>query len=1390
MSEQARERERPSPLRRPLFWLIGVPLALLLLIALVASIAITTETGLSTLLGLANRFAPGQLSYDKLNGSLWGPLQVEGLRYEDGPLKLKLDRADLDWSPGDLLDRQLNISRLHFEGLELRLPPGEQTPASSEPFVLPDLQLPVGVNIDDLQGRDIRIVPPVGDPIQLDAVKLKARSDAEDLNIESLEVKSPLGEARVSGRVNPTGNYPLDLELNWQAPLEPYGVFNGQGTVKGELRERLSFDQRVTGPADIKLTLNGEVRQPLGEAAWSVKTDLNAPELKPFVPALAGKPLTAQVEAQGVMARFNGKGEIKTVAPELGPTTVQFAATGDPKAITLSELRVSAPDYPLNFTAQGDVQLSPDQLGRFNAKGELNATAPQLGPTTGHFVASGDLKAITLSELRVSAPDYPLNLTAQGDVKLTQDALGRFNAKGELNANAPEIGPAVVRFSASGDPKQVKLDELRLTSPGAPLTLTAQGTVQLPELRFNADGQWQSLTWPLRGVPQVESAKGNFSAEGTPKDYRFELTAEGVQGPNVPKGRWTLSGQGSDQGVRDVKLVGDVLQGSLQAAADATWAPAVGWRATVNGQGLNPGAHWKDVPGKLNFQLKTDGGLENNALRANLLLEQLNGTLSGQRVSGAGDLSLQGQNLTVRALRVNAGDARLEASGALAERWDLAWTLDVPQLKSLVPGVSGTVASSGKLTGSRDQPAVAANFTVRDLRQGDTRVQQLRGDLNLDVGGASRSRLNVTGQGLSLGGQHWKNLRLDGAGTPAAHELTAQLSGDPGNFQLALAGGLQQPAMLWQGRVTQLSAKDTPVGNWTLEQPAALRASAKDASLETACLSSAPSRLCLQGQWRQSGDFNGRAQLSKLNPERFKRFLPAGASLTTSIDGEATASGKIGGALQAKLNVNVAPGSVTTQADGRPVRIAFNGGNAQLDATQQTAAARVRLDLGQTGQLQANLQVQDPLGAARLNGKVDAAVTDLTLVKAFVPQITEISGQVRANVAIGGTASNPVVQGDVRLQNAAATLPEAGLQLKNIQFAAVSAGRGPVQLQGSVDSEPGQLQVAGQLDPAKLQLTLAVTGENFQAIKSTNVQVQISPDLKLDLTPQLARVEGEVTIPRAFIRPGGERPGVVNPSGDAVIVRDQDGKVPEAKGGGMAIFADVRVVLGQEVFLETPAFKGKLQGDLRVVETPQLAPRGSGNIEVVAGKYKIYGEEIEIQRGQLLFSSSPLDNPALDLRVVRQERDIISGNEIMAGAQIRGTVKRPKLSFFSTPTMSDPDTLAYLVLGRAPGGGGAESAMLFKAASALGAGQTGGVTNSLSDAFGLDSAELGSSSGGGTSFMVGKNLTPRLYVGYGIGLLNAVNTFFLKYRFTKHLMLESASNILGTGGDAVYTIER
>jgi translocation and assembly module TamB len=890
----------------------------------------------------------------------------------------------------------------------------------------------------------------------------------------------------------------------------------------------------------------------------------------------------------------------------------------------------------------------------------------------------------------------------------------------------------------------------------------------------------------------VESAKGEFAAEGTPKDYRFQLAAE-LRGPDIPQGRWTVNGRGSDQAVRDVKLSGQTLEGAIQGAVEAAWSPAVRWEAALSGEGLNPGAHWKDAPGKLNLRLKSDGELKGAALRANLLLEELAGTLSGQMVRGNADIAIQDRNLTIKVLKVNAGDARLEADGALAQRWDLRWTLDAPQLKSLVPGLSGTIASSGNLSGSRDRPTVAANFTVRNLRQGDTQIQQLRGEASVDVGGTSRSQVKASGEGLRLGGQNWKSFTLDGGGTPAAHELKAELAGEPGRFLLALAGSLQLPSQLWQGRVTQLSAQDTAAGAWKLDQPAAVRVSAREASLDSACLSSAPTRVCLQGQWNQSSNFNGKVQLNNLTPDRFKRFLPEGMALATSVGGEAAASGKIGGALQGKVNLTVAPGSLSMAANGQPVRFTLNGGSVQLQTDGRVASGQARLDLAQTGQLQVTLQAQDPLGAAKVNGKLDAAITDLKVVSAFVPQLQNVSGQLRADVNIAGTVPKLALRGDIRLENAGASIPEAGIKLESLQFAAASDGQGPLRLSGSVRSAPGQLQLSGTVDPLQPQLNLTVRGENFQALKTTDLQIQLSPDLTLDITPQQARIDGAVTIPKAFLRPGGERPGAVKASDDVVIVNDRDGAVP-SKPRGLDVFARVRVILGDDVQVETPAFKGKLKGNLLVEETPQLAPRGSGRIEVEAGNYRIYGEEIQIQRGQLLFSSSPLDNPGLDLRVARQSSDsAFTGAPITAGAQIRGTLKKPQMTLFSDPKMPDSSILSYLVLGRAPQNGGSdgESALLFKAANAMGLGG-GALTQSLGDAFGLDSLQLGSSGdgGNGTSLMLGKYLTPDLYVGYGVGLLNAVNTFNVKYQVSKRLIFESNSSAVGTGADLIYTVER
>lgn len=1253
-------------LRRLSFWLLSLLLFLALLALLTIGLAIATETGLNGLLALAQRILPGQLSYGRIEGRLLGPLRIEQFRYADGPLQVTLAQGELDWQPGALLHGALNITRLQVEGLDLRLPPGGDSAPSSEPFTLPDIQLPLAIHIADLQGRNLRIQPDGADPIRIDAVNLQARTEADGLRIEVLEARSPLGDIRLNGQLNPVGDYPLQLQLAWRLPTPAYGDFHGQGEIRGALRERLELTQQASGAA--RLALTGDVRELFTEPAWSVQAKLDVADLKPFVAELAGQPLTAQVEGQGVLARFKGEGNV--------------------------------------------------------------------------------------------------------------------------NVTLPELGPATLRFTAAGDEQAVKLDALKLTATQRPLALDAQGELQFQELRFKVAGQWRSLAWPLTGPSQMESAQGEWTAEGTPTDYRFQLAAD-VKGSEIPQGRWTLSGRGSDQAVRGVQLKGQTLEGVLQGNADVAWLPAVRWQAALSGEGLNPGVQWKEVPGKLNLRLKSDGGLQGDQLRANLLLEELAGTLSGQTLRGQADVAVQNQDLTIKTLRLNAGAARLEAQGALAQRWDLRWTLDAPQLQTLVPGLSGAIASTGNLSGPRDRPQVAANFTVRNLRQGDTQIQQLQGEARVDVGGAERSQLKIAGEGLTLGGQRWKTVHLDGSGTPNAHDLKAELAGEPGRFTLALAGQLKMPERNWQGRITQLAARDTVAGIWTLDQPAALQASAQQARLDSACLASAPTRLCVQGQWNGTQGVNGRLQLTNLTPERFKSFLPQGMDLATSVNAEVTATGKPGGALQGKLNLNLAPGTLKMAADGRPLRFTLKGGSLQVNTDGRAATGQAQLDLAQTGQLQANVQVQDPFGAARLNGKVNAAITDLGIVSLFAPQAQNVSGQLRADVNATGDFSKLALRGAIRLENAGVAIPEAGVRLQDVQMVAASNGQGPLQITGSVRSKPGQMQVTGEVNPLKPRVNLTIKGQDFQALDTADLRVQLSPDLNISFDQQQLRVDGQVTIPKAFLRPGGDRPGAIKPSGDVVIVNGANGEAPPPKPPGVAIFAKVRVILGDDVRLETPAFQGKLKGNLLVEETPQLAPRGSGTVEVVAGNYKIYGEDVEIQRGQVLFSNSPLDNPGLDLRVARQINNSDLGDDAVVGAQVRGTLKQPQLTLFSQPKKApDADILSYLLFGRPSQGGGSESALLFKAANALGFGSDA-LTKGLGDAFGLDTLQFNpGASGNGSALTLGKYLSPDLYVGYGVGLLDTANTFNVKYRLTKRLMFESNASATGTGADLTYTLER
>ena len=161
-----------------------------------------------------------------------------------------------------------------------------------------------------------------------------------------------------------------------------------------------------------------------------------------------------------------------------------------------------------------------------------------------------------------------------------------------------------------------------------------------------------------------------------------------------------------------------------------------------------------------------------------------------------------------------------------------------------------------------------------------------------------------------------------------------------------------------------------------------------------------------------------------------------------------------------------------------------------------------------------------------------------------------------------------------------------------------------------------------------------------------------------------------------------------------------------------------------------------------------------------------------------------MTNPGLNLRAVRKT------NDVTAGIRVKGSLNQPLLELFSTPAMGQTDTLSYLMLGRPmETASGEEGAVVAKAALALGLSGGDRLARLLGDRFGLDEMRVESGSNDQASLVVGRYLSPRLYIGYGVGLIEAINTFSLRYKISDKWQLKAESGET-QGADFLYTIDR
>jgi translocation and assembly module TamB len=306
------------------------------------------------------------------------------------------------------------------------------------------------------------------------------------------------------------------------------------------------------------------------------------------------------------------------------------------------------------------------------------------------------------------------------------------------------------------------------------------------------------------------------------------------------------------------------------------------------------------------------------------------------------------------------------------------------------------------------------------------------------------------------------------------------------------------------------------------------------------------------------------------------------------------------------------------------------------------------------------------------------------MVSRLVPDVSDVTGTVDLDLGLSGTVSKPAFSGHARLTKGGLQVPFIGLVVSDLAFAA-EAGRQRINFTGGLTAGEGRLEVKGNAltTGSGAAIKLQANGENLTLASSKEYFAIASADIALEAGPEGASIDGEVLVPEARIRTRTIPEGTVSPSADVVMGTDVEQKT------AYPLDLRIRLKLGKNVRVDTFGLNAKLKGDLLVFQEPGQEMLGDGQLKIVDGTYRLstgnkltaaVGKPLTVEQGIIVFAKTPVSNPALVMTAKRE------GGDVTAGVRVFGTLKDPKLTFFSDsdPGMTQSEATSYLLTGIPP----------------------------------------------------------------------------------------------------------
>ncbi len=1072
---------------------------------------------------------------------------------------------------------------------------------------------------------------------------------------------------------------------------------------------------------------------------------------------------------------------------------------------SLGESKPFATDAKLNvlgsrdgITVKGGVGISGDLdntviKGKFSGQGvnldidgKLHPFAKTLNEQFDHLNIAGE--GLNPKTIIPTLPEAELKLNlAIEPIAGSKELSGRLNVSNGKPLPADGNGIPVKSIVS-----QFKLDHAGkiVVAPSSITTLqkgivTAQGTVDVPEQQLNLNVGLASMT--LADViqnPMAGTLNGDIAVTGkfdTPQ-ADWQLKTERLQST----GRFNMV-KDRDNGQQSLKIskarIATPDGGAIGVAGTMNLYKEQEIKLALVSHRFNPAALSKDYPqGNVNLDARVMGTLAGEPVIRSIL-DLGNSTLSGAKLVGNGDVIFQRQHLSRANLNVLLDGNRIKTDGSIGKAADkLNVDVHAPRLDQFGFGLSGLLTAKGHVAGDPKKLDIQLAGNAQGLKfQDDVHVQQLRFDVSASPDMAAPMKVDIHGNTMKFGGTAVDVVNLAVKGTGRNHNIQAdaglKMDNKPYKLVLAAGGGLDDK-MQWKGAVSTLDISGA--FNAKLRNRMQLEAGSERVAMSSASWGLMGGSLSLQNfVWEAKTGLRTKGSATGLDIRQIDNLVQMPIEQNVIIGGDWDLN--YGQNMAGFLRLNRQSGDIKLPQRNQMLglsrlqtdtRFAPGSINTKVDIVTQYARANGQINIGQN--------YGNAITNASLSGGLKIIIDDIAKVRNFLPVGMEVTGRAQADVRLGGSVGAPQLSGPFTGSNLSFLDRSSGLYLKNGSLQSHFSGQSWV-IEGLTFREgAGSARVHGRVnligsDP---DVDVKVTLDRFEALSKPTQQLTLSGEANLLYLPVKGlTLNGLVKVDKArFDFPKSSAPSL---SDDVVVL----GRPEKEQATSTPINLDLTLDLNNAFRFNGQGLDVLMGGQLRLLAKPGEDVQGQGQIKVIRGRYKAYGQDLIIRRGYITFIDE-LANPTLNIRAERR------ASPVGAGVEVTGSLEKPNTVLVADEAMSDKDKLSWLILGR-PSSGDSDDAAI---AAAAGAWLAGNINDKVGivDNIGLETrrtrnTETGEMNAAEQVINVSKRLTNKLSVGYEYGLTSAESTVKLIYYISRSFQVIGRIGSYSSGGEVRYT---